>query len=156
MKVRLELVRRTVEGIECPTLVVRLRVRDRYGALTAMTFRVDTQADLTTVPGRTALREGIPFSEDRVRVVRGIAGAAESHRDRIRVVIAGREHDWPCDFTKPAVDPATGRALPDLSPVFGRAGLLDEYALAVDSGYLILTRLGPVRRWCRRRLYAVW
>jgi hypothetical protein len=38
----------------------------------------------------------------------------------------------------------------------GRVGFLDEYAIAVDSGYLIVTRLGPIRRWLRRRLHDFW
>jgi hypothetical protein len=156
MKVRLKLVGRTVEGNECPVPVLTLRVRDRYGALAPLRFRVDPQADFTTVPASIARQEGIPFSEERVRRIRGVAGASEVYRGRLRVVIAAREHDWPCDFSKAAVDATTGRPLPDLTPVLGRAGFLDEYALGIDSGYLILTRLGPLRRWWRRRLHAVW
>jgi hypothetical protein len=156
MKVRLKLRDRTVEGVACPFPLLTLRVRDRYGALAPLRFRVDPQADFTTIPARTALQEAIPISEERVRPVRGMTGASEAYRGHIRLVIAGREHDWPCDFTKPAVDAATGRPLPDLSPVLGRAGFLEEYALGIDSGYLILTRLGSLRRWYRRRLHAVW
>ena len=51
---------------------------------------------------------------------------------------------------------APGRVVDELLPVLGRAGFLDEYAIAVDSGYLIITRIGPVRRWLRRRLHALW
>jgi hypothetical protein len=102
------------------------------------------------------LQEAIPFSEERVRPIRGITGASQAYRGRVRVIIAGREHDWPCEFTKGAVDATSGRPLPDLTPVLGRAGFLDEYALGIDSGYLILTRLGPLRRWWRRRLHALW
>jgi hypothetical protein len=46
--------------------------------------------------------------------------------------------------------------LPELSPVLGRAGFLDEYAVAIDSGYLILTRLGALRKLWRRQLHAAW
>jgi hypothetical protein len=53
------------------------------------------------------------------------------------------------------VDPATGELLPDITPLLGRAGFRDEYAVAVDSGYLIRTPLGLVRRWWRRRLHAL-
>jgi hypothetical protein len=31
-----------------------------------------------------------------------------------------------------------------------------KYAVTLDSGYLILTRLGPLRRWWRRCLHALW
>ena len=70
--------------------------------------------------------------------------------------IAGREHDWPCDFTERATDPETQLPLPDLLPVLGRAGFLGEYTNTIDSGYLIITRIGPIRRWLRRRLHALW
>jgi len=40
--------------------------------------------------------------------------------------------------------------------VLGRTGFLDEYALAIDSGFLILTRLGPWRRWWRRCRRVIW
>jgi hypothetical protein len=46
--------------------------------------------------------------------------------------------------------------LPDLAPVLGRAGFLDEYALTIGAGFLVITRLGPVRRWWQRRLHAIW
>jgi hypothetical protein len=119
-------------------------------------FRVDTQADLTAIPIPTARREGIAFGTEHPGTAYGLAGAVEKFRGRVRLLIAGREHDWPCDFVATPSPPPEGRPLPALSPVLGRAGLLDEYAVALDSGYLILTRLGPLRRWWRRRLHAVW
>jgi hypothetical protein len=145
-----------VEGIDCPFPVVRLRVRDRYGALAELDFRVDTQADFTSIPVPTALREAIPFSEARQRTAVGLVGEATTYRDRIRLVIAGREHDWPCDFVNPPAPREPGLQPRELLPALGRAGFLDEYAIAVDSGYLIITRLGPIRRWLRRRLHALW
>jgi hypothetical protein len=116
-------------------------------------FRIDTQADLTTLPIITAQREGIPFATDHSGTAYGLTGAVEKFRDRVRLQIAGREHEWPCDFV---ASPPGVRSLPELSAVLGRAGFLDEYAVAIDSGYLILTRLGPLRRWWRRYLHAVW
>lgn len=156
MKARLALVPRTSEGEACPTPVVCLQVRDRYGTSADLKFRVDTQADVTTIPISLAEKEAIPFKKERPGTGRGIAGKITKYRDRIRVVIAGREHDWPCDFTEPALDPESKRPLPDLPPVLGRAGFLDEYAITVDSDYLIITRLGPIRRCIRRCLHAVW
>jgi hypothetical protein len=136
--------------------VVRLRVRDRYGAFVGLLFRVDTQADLTAIPIAVARREGIVFATDHPGTAYGLAGAVEKFRDRLRLLIAGREHEWPCDFVAAPSPPPGGRPLPELTPVLGRAGLLDEYAVALDSGYLLLTRLGPLRRWWRRRLHPVW
>lgn len=156
MKVRLPLRPRSVEGIDCPFPVVRLRVRDRYGALVELDFRVDTQADLTSIPVPTARREAIPFSEARERTAVGLVGQTTTYRDRVRIVIAGREHDWPCDFVNPPVPRQPGQQPRELLPALGRAGFLDEYAIAVDSGYLIVTRIGPVRRWLRRLLHGLW
>jgi hypothetical protein len=69
-------------------------------------FRVDTQADVTTVPISLAERERIPYARDREGTARGIAGRVKKYWDRLRVVIAGR--------------------------------------------------VGPMRRWLRRRLHEVW
>jgi hypothetical protein len=144
------------DGESCPRPVVRLKVRDRYGAYAVLKFRVDSQADVTAVPISAAEREALPFTKSAAGTVRGIAGRVRKYRDRIRVVIAGKEHDWPCEFTEPAIDPETGRPLPELSPVLGRAGFLGEYAVTIDSGYLIITRIGPIRRWLRQRLQSLW
>jgi hypothetical protein len=156
MKVRLALEARLSEGEPCPTPVVWLKVRDRYGATATLEFRVDTQADVAVVPIKLAERQALPFSRGRPGTGRGIAGKIKKYRNRLRVVIGGREHDWPCDFTEPAIDPETAQALPDLTPVLGRAGFLDDYAVTVDSSYLIITRIGPLRRFLRRRLHELW
>lgn len=136
--------------------VVRLKVRDRYGTFAHLDFRVDTQADAAAIPVRLAEREAIPFSRTQDGTVRGVAGRVKKYRDRIRLVIAGREHDWPCDFLEPAIDPQTNQPLPDLLPVLGRAGFLQEYAITVDSDYLTVTRIGPIRRWLRQRVQKLW
>jgi hypothetical protein len=156
MKIRIPLVKRTVAGFPCPEPVVRLWVRDRYGALAAVVFRVDSQADLTTIPIQVAEREGIPFSSNHLGTAYGLVGAIPKFRDRVRLRIAGRDHEWPCDFvTSPAPQPDS-LSFPVLTPVLGRAGFLAEYAATIDSGFLVLTRLGPLRRWWRRCLHAVW
>jgi hypothetical protein len=136
--------------------VVVLKVRDRYGALAELRFRVDPQADVTAVPIRLAEEQHLPYSRARQATARGMIGKVRKYRDRVRIVIAGREHDWPCDFTEPAIDPETREPLPGLSPVLGRAGLLQEYVITMDSEYLVVTRIGPVRRWFRRRLHRLW
>jgi hypothetical protein len=156
MKVRLRLRDRSVEGIPCPIPVVRLRVRDRYGALAELDFRVDTQADFTSIPVQTAREEAIPFSEERERPAIGLVGETTMYCDRVRVVIAGREHDWPCRFVNTPPPREPGQQHRELPAVLGRAGFLDEYAIAVDSGYLIITRIGPLRRWLRQCLHALW
>jgi len=136
--------------------LLKLRVRDRYGALAELYFRIDPGADLTAVPISVAQQEGISFRETIPGVARGLVGAVARFRDRIRIVIAGREHDWPCDFIKEAM-PAGGTPRPLWqTSVLGRAGFLDEYAFTIDSGYFILTRLGPIRRWLRRLYHQFW
>src|SRR5262245_45904906 len=98
-----------------------------------------------------ARQQYIPFAEDHKVTLGGLAGVTEAYRGRIRLVIGGREHTWPCDFvSSPAHLGHPGRELP---PVLGRAGFLDEYAISVDSGYLIITRLGPIRRSLRKWMH---
>jgi hypothetical protein len=155
MKLRIPLRRRTVEGVTCPVPLLRLRVPDRYGTFATVDFRVDTQADLPTIPVSTAQAEGIPFSRARERVAAGLVGQASVFRDRLQVVIAGREHDWLCDFIQvPAAAP--GQPTRELLPVLGRAGFLSEYAIGIDGDFLTVTRVGPIRRWVRERLHTLW
>jgi hypothetical protein len=156
MKIRIPLVEHDVAGIRCPLPIVTLGVRDRYGGWVDLYFRVDTQADFTTIPMGTAQEEGIPFATRHPGTAYGLVGAVSKFRDRVRLRIAGREYEWPCDFVAAPSPVPEGRVLPEITAVLGRAGFLAEYAVAVDSGFLILTRLGPLRRWWRRCLHAVW
>jgi hypothetical protein len=66
-----------MEGTECPFPVVRLAVRDRYGTVARLYFRVDTQADFTPIPVETTRQHGIPYagSEERQRTVGGLGGS---------------------------------------------------------------------------------
>jgi hypothetical protein len=153
MKVRLPLRERDAGGIACPSPEVTLRVRDRLGAFAPLRFRVDTQSDLSVIPLPLARKEGLHFSEADPVVVRGLVGTTQAYRGRLRLLIAGREHDWPCHFVLPPPGPG-GTALEQ--PVLGRAGFLDEFAVAIDAGFLILTRLGPIRRRVRAFLHWVW
>jgi hypothetical protein len=76
-------------------------------------------------------------------------------RDRLRVRIGNCEHSWPCDFVEVPSEAQQGTTeAPYGLP--GRAGFLDEYAVAIDSGFLIITRLGPVRRLLRRCWRGLW
>src|SRR5262245_35759438 len=104
MKVRLALEPRTSEGVSCPTPLAWLPVRDRYGSLAELKFRVDTQADVTTIPISLAEKERLPYTRTREGAARGIVGKVKKFRNRLRVVIAGREYDWPCDFMESATD----------------------------------------------------
>src|SRR6266516_2434677 len=121
MKVRLQLRPRTVDGIECPFPVVKLRVQDKYGTFVPLLFRVDTQADFTTIPVEIARREQIGFQEQHKVDVFGIAGTAEAYRDRIRVVLAAQEHDWPCQYVVSPAGLTPRRPGREVTPVLGRA-----------------------------------
>jgi len=156
MKARIPLEALGRDGELYPTPVVWLRVRDRYGILTEVKFRVDTQADVTTIPITAANQAAIPFTRARPGTARGIAGRLRKYRHHLRVVIAGREHTWPCDFTESAIDPETKQPLGDLPSVLGRAGFLTEYAVAIDGDYLIIRRIGPIRRRFRKWLQKFW
>ena len=157
MKIRLPLTRRTVANIPCPYPRVVIQVRDRYGLLAPLPFRIDPGADCTAVPVSVARKENIIYQQTVPGIAAGLVGAAVKIRDRIKLVIAGREYDWPCDFidVPPAVPGRRPDPLQDVA-VLGRAGFLDEFALTIDSGYLILTRRGPLRQWFRHRLHGVW
>jgi hypothetical protein len=156
MKVRLKLRPREVDGVACAVPVATLLVRDRYGILVPVPFRVDTQADFTAVPVAVAQEARIPFSREHPTTAIGLVGETTGYRDRIRIVVAGREHDWPCDFVNVRPSREAGRQRAGLLPTLGRAGFLNEYAIAVDSGYLIIARLGPLRCRLRRWLHALW
>jgi hypothetical protein len=156
MKARLELQPRTSGDLVCPFPIVKLRVRDRYGAIALLWFRIDSAADCSAIPVAVARREGLSFQQTRTSTAGGLVGTTTKFRDQIRVVLGGREHEWPCDFiVTPASSGQQSDQLRD-TPVLGRAGFLQDYAITIDDGYLIITRLGPVRKLLRRILHAFW
>src|SRR5438552_13821700 len=108
MKIRLKLQDRAVDGLPCPFPVVTLHVRDKHGTLAELDFRVDTQADFTVIPLAIAQRNALSFSEENRRRVLGLAGEVETFRGRVQIVLAGREHDWPCEFVKLPVRSQSG------------------------------------------------
>jgi hypothetical protein len=157
MTIRLELTDRVIGDLVCPFPLVMLRVRDRYGGWALVPFRIDTGADCSAMPVSLARREALPFQQTRSSIATGLVGIAPKFRDRIQVVLGGREHDWPCDFID-APAPEAGQRIGPVQEgaVLGRAGFLDEYAFAIDSGFAIITRLGPLRRLLRRWLQWFW
>src|SRR5260370_35536766 len=98
MKVRLRLRARSLEGIDGPFPVVKLLVHDRYGALAVLDFRVDTQADLITIPAQLARREGIPFSEEQQRMAIGLGGEPIPYRTRVGIAMSGPQTNWRLRF----------------------------------------------------------
>jgi hypothetical protein len=150
-------VERTIGGVPCPYPAVKLRVLDRYGLPVPLPFRIDTGADCCVMPLTLARKEKIPYQETQPGIAAGLVGATARLRGRPRVVLAGKDHDWPCDFVD-VPPPAPGR-LPDPLlevAVLGRAGFLDEYTFAVGNGFAIITRLGPLRRLWWWLLQTFW
>ena len=155
MKIRLHLVDRQASGgVASPFPMVTLLVRDAHGGIVPVRFHVDTGSDCCAIPVALARKVGIPFQHSQSTPVGGMVGTTLKYRDRLRVLIGGREHTWPCEF----VEVNTSVTLPKDMPqaVLGRAGLFDEYAVAIDAGFVIITRLGPVRRVVRRWLQWWW
>jgi hypothetical protein len=152
---RIPLTHRQVSGISCSRPEVTLRVRTRYGDFIDVRFHVDTAADLTVIPLRIAEAERIPFSRANPGSAIGIVGSVEKFRDTVHLRIGAEEFDWPCDFTHSPPVPSSALGGPSPSSpepygVLGRAGFLGEFAICIDSDYLTITRLGPVRKWWRR------
>src|SRR5438128_919751 len=127
MKFRIPLSRRENSGSEARLPLVTLRVRDKYGGLAEVSFLVDSAADVSTIPISTAARERTPHRQGRLRTASGIAGSVESYRDEICVIIAGREHRWPCNFAKERLPQPTGQRLSEPLSVLGRAGFSQDY-----------------------------
>ena len=98
MKARYQLTPRTIGGVECPYPGLALQVRDRFGTLATLPFRIDLGAGVSAIPLSTANKEGIAFQKTYKSIAVGMVGATIKYRDRIRVLIAGKEHLWPCDF----------------------------------------------------------
>ncbi len=155
MIIRIRLTDHTVGGESCPIPLLILEVRDRIGEWAKIAFKVDTGADITSFPIRLAQLESIPFEKSQPGVAGGLVGRTDKFRDRLRLRLGGREYAWPCDFINVPADPRFA-IQPERTPVLGRAGLLNEFAVALDDGYLILTRLGPIRRQLRRLRNWFW
>ena len=127
------------------------------GVLVPLRFRIDTGADFSAMPLSVARNEGIAHQATQKTLVAGLVGATGKYRDRIRVIIAKREHDWPCEFVD-VPNPARERTPDHLLNfgVLGRAGFLDDYAFTIDGEYFILWRVGPLQRWIRKLVHRVW
>src|ERR1043165_6061515 len=101
MKYRIRLLERQSQGVSCPLPLVKLRVYDRSDTLAELDFRVDTGADVTSIPIALAARarqEGSAFRTDAPGRAGGIAGDVASYRHDVWLLIGGREHVWPCLF----------------------------------------------------------
>ena len=147
--------------VYAPFPEVTIEVRSKYGDFVPILFKLDTGADLTTIPIPVAEQKGLSFTRDHPGTAIGIVGIAEKYAGSLHVRISGKEYDWPCDYTERPPAPGSSqpegkRPLTSISPVLGRAGFLDCYAVSLDSGYLTITRLGPLRRLWRQCWRKLW
>jgi hypothetical protein len=142
MKVRIPLTERTVRGTACPRPEVTIRVRSRYRDFFPMRFAIDTGADVTAILIPRADSKGIPYQKTRPGRATGMVGTAAEFRDTIRVFLAGREYDWPCNFIEATGALATSSR--ERLPVLGRAGFLDAFNFGMGDGYFVLTRRGSL------------
>jgi hypothetical protein len=155
MKWKIRLLDRRVGGYECPLPVVTLWVRTRYLDFVALSFRIDTGADLTGIPVGIAQREGIAFPQTEASRGRasGLVGATERYRGLIHVRIGDEEFDWPCDFLQ---EPPAGLVLPGAPsavstlPVLGRAKVLAAFKVCVDEPWLTIEHRRVGRPWWYR------
>jgi hypothetical protein len=147
--------------VYAPSPEITIEVRSKYGDFVPVLFKVDTGADLTTIPIPVAEEKALSFSKEHPGSAIGIVGRARKYAGSLHVRIAGKEYQWPCDFTERRSVTQTPEA-PDnpvqtsLSPVLGRAGFLDCFTISVDSRYLTITRLSPFLRWWRRCWRRIW
>jgi len=95
MKVRIPLVERTREGEPCPTPAVTLKVRDRQGTFAEVKFRVDTQADVATMPVSLAEKEPVPCKVGRQSRRRQGRAGAWSQEDQETARLQANALSWP-------------------------------------------------------------
>jgi hypothetical protein len=155
MRIEVRLRQVTADGVPCPAPELTLRVRTRYGDYTEVRFWVDTGADLSAIPVPLARAEGIPFDPSVPSTATGLVGAATKYLGRIHVLLAGVEHDWPCNFIEVPRTAAAGRSDPTRRAVLGRAGFLDAYAFCMDGEKLTITRHSRLRRGWKKVLRAL-
>src|SRR6266403_1905856 len=82
----------------CPD--VTIEVQSKYGDFVPVLFRLDTGADLTTIPIPVAEEKGLSFTKDYPGTAIGFVGIAPKYAGTLLVRISGIEYDWPCDYTE--------------------------------------------------------
>ena len=133
------------DGIRCPVPFLNVMLRTAYGT-TTLDFRLDTGADMMSIPIAVARRIGLTFSMANRGEVNTLTGNAPCYYDVVEIVseLAGQSLSWPCCF----VDSREDRI------VLGRAGFLDEFEFTIRCGYLIVLRRLRWSQWLRRWIRA--
>jgi hypothetical protein len=145
--------------------VVHIEVLRQDGRFGPLRFRVDTGADVTSIPFLVADASGVHIT-DHDRTERSMYGVGAepipAHRGVIHVRIAGSVHRLPCRFIGPFSPPPPSppgagsprrRTPPNL---LGRQGFLDIYDVCIDKTHLTIRRPSRFRRWLRRLWRRYW
>jgi hypothetical protein len=129
-------------GVSCPSPYLRLDIRTRDGGYLPLSFQFDTGADVMAIPTSAADQFQIPYTTDHPGAVHTLGGAAACYYGfvTVRCHLTRREYRWPCGFTT-----AEGGRL-----LLGRAGFLDEFAVAIVGGEFVVRRPGRLGRLLAR------
>jgi hypothetical protein len=130
--------------MRCDRPLVTLRVLTQFRDYVAMQFVIDTGAEFSCIPVRTAQEYHISFDRDRPGVAGGLLGRTVRYRGGFLVRIGRETHNWPCNFLQ-----SQAGAGEEALPVLGRAGFRDAYDFCLDDEFLTLTRRTRLRRWWR-------
>jgi hypothetical protein len=137
-----------------PAPNVTLLTRDRYGAFVEVKFKVDTGADCSAMTAAMARGLGIPFTQANEGTAAGLVGRVKKYRGELHIRLGGVVYTLPCDFTETPEGMSDREARARFGAVLGRLGFLDHFEVALDSDYLVLTRVGRLRR-CWRLLRGI-
>ena len=133
----------SAKGISCPIPRLIVVLKTAFGPVTVR-CKLDTGADMMSIPIAVARRIGLTFSMENRGEVNTLGGNAPCYYDVVEIVydLAGRSLSWPCCF----VDSREDRV------VLGRAGFFDEFEFTIRRGYLIVSHRLPWTQWFTRWL----
>jgi hypothetical protein len=138
-----------------PAPNVTLRTRDRYGDFVEVKFKVDTGADCSAMTAAMARDLGISFTQANEGTAAGLVGRVKKYRGELHIWLGGVVYALPCDFTETPEGMGDREVRIRFGAVLGRLGFLDHFEVALDNDHLVLTRVGPLRRWWRRLLRGI-
>ena len=132
------------EGLRCYQPQVPIVIVTGYGDTKRLRFFYDTGADHMIIPVYVARHEGIPYREDFPGTLSSsVGGSARCYFDfvQVRSSLSGRTHRWVCAFTESV------RA----RLIVGRAGFLDEFAVGIRGGHLVVSRPVSLSRFLQHQ-----
>jgi hypothetical protein len=131
----------TQAGLGCDYPQVRITIVTSSGD-TTLRFFYDTGADLMVIPLYVARHVGIPYREEFPGMIgSSLGGGVRCYYDfvQVRSSLSGKTHRWVCAFA----DSLQARL------VVGRAGFLDDFAIAITGHHLIVSHPVSVSRFLK-------